>query len=67
MEVDGAEQAPEDGAAAEEDATGEQINFLLSYAGVAVVLPVVAVGIGALFGGHVGGRVDLHCSVKQMD
>ena len=53
MEVDGAEQAPEDGAMVE-DAVG-RAGQLFTILRMAVVLPIVAVGVGVLFGGHVWG------------
>ena len=34
---------------------------------MAAVLPVVAVGVGVLLGGHVWGRVDLYFGAKQTD
>ena len=64
MEVDGTELAPEYGATEEEDATGELVGSLLCRTGTAAVLPIVAVGVGVLFGGHVWGRVDLCCGAK---
>ena len=61
MEVDGAEQVLEDGATVE-DATGRGDQLLTSaiLSRMAVGLPIVAVGVGVLFGGHVLRRVDLH-------
>ena len=67
MAVDGAEQVLEDGAMVEEDASGEQVNSSLSLTGMAAILPIVAVEVGVLFGGHVGGSMDLCCGAKQTD